>query len=307
MPLVSAVIPTRNRQELVCCAVRSALRQTYGNLEVIVVVDGPDPATVRALATLNEPRVRIVSLEESVGGSEARNIGVREARGEWIALLDDDDEWLPQKIEMQIAALYRSRHKWPISVCRVIRRRSGGDSILPLRMPEFNEPMSEYLLCRRSIAHGESLVQTSMIVVHKDLLMKEPFRANLPRFQDWDWLLRVAQIEGFGMDWVWKPLVIYNMTPGLQRVTSGAGWSDALQWARDNSLLTARAFSYFVAVQIAPRLNIVHDFSHLPGLIADLFRHGKFEMRALVYGTLFALTPHGLRRHIAQRNLLHRM
>ena len=306
MPLVSAVIPTRGRHELVCCAVRSALSQTHDNLEVVVVVDGPDPATVLALAKLNEPRVRILALDKSVGGSEARNIGVREARGEWVALLDDDDEWLPQKIELQIAALVRSRHKWPISVCRVIRRRSGGDSILPLRAPEFNEPISEYLLCRRSIAHGEAFVQTSMIVVHKELLIKVPFRANLPRFQDWDWLLRVAQIEGFALEWVWEPLVIYNMLPGLARVTSEAGWSEALQWARSNSLLTARAFSYFVAVQIAPRLNVVCDFWRLPGLIADLFRHGKFELRALVYGTLFALAPEGLRRNIAQRNLVHR-
>src|ERR1700756_3334933 len=106
--LVTAVIPTRNRPELVCRAVRSALNQTYPNLEVVVVVDGPDPATVAALEELRHPRVRISALSENVGGSEARNIGAREARGEWVALLDDDDEWLPEKLEKQIQSILSS-------------------------------------------------------------------------------------------------------------------------------------------------------------------------------------------------------
>src|ERR1700758_1632604 len=97
-PLVSAVIPTRNRPDLVCRAVRSALAQTYPNIEVIVVIDGPDPVSFASLEVLGDPRIRIIALKESVGGSEARNTGAREAKGSYIALLDDDDEWLPEKI-----------------------------------------------------------------------------------------------------------------------------------------------------------------------------------------------------------------
>ena len=100
--LVSVVIPTRNRPQLACRAVSYALQQTYLNLEVIVVVDGPDPATVLALQSLQEPRLHILPLDENVGGSEARNVGARAALGEWIALLDDDDEWVPKKIERQM-------------------------------------------------------------------------------------------------------------------------------------------------------------------------------------------------------------
>ena len=80
-PLVSAVIPTRNRPDLVCRAVRSALGQTYSSLEVVVVVDGPDPATVEALQALKEPRLRIVALEENV--RRQRGAQHRSARGEW--------------------------------------------------------------------------------------------------------------------------------------------------------------------------------------------------------------------------------
>src|SRR5580698_546767 len=105
---VSAVIPTRNRPALVSRAVQSVLRQTHSDIEAVVVIDGPDPETAAALEAIGDPRVRVIALAENVGGSEARNVGAREARGEWIALLDDDDEWLPEKIEKQIQSVLSS-------------------------------------------------------------------------------------------------------------------------------------------------------------------------------------------------------
>ncbi|MGB9514059.1 MAG: glycosyltransferase family 2 protein, partial [Candidatus Acidiferrum sp.] len=101
--LVTAVIPTRNRHQLVTHAVRSALRQTYRNLEVVVVIDGADPKTEESLSRLADSRLRVIALPESSGPAAARNIGVAAARGEWIAFLDDDDQWLPEKIELQMA------------------------------------------------------------------------------------------------------------------------------------------------------------------------------------------------------------
>src|SRR5438270_13867984 len=101
--LVSAVIPTRNRPQLALRAARTALDQTHCNMEVIVVIDGPDKKTVAALRELTDKGLRVIELRNSVGGSGARNIGVQAARGEWIAFLDDDDEWLPTKIEKQVA------------------------------------------------------------------------------------------------------------------------------------------------------------------------------------------------------------
>jgi len=80
--LVSVVIPTRGRPQWVVCAVTSALIQSYLCLEVIVVVDGPDPETVGALRGIDDERLRLIELTEPVGGSEARNVGVRAAGGE---------------------------------------------------------------------------------------------------------------------------------------------------------------------------------------------------------------------------------
>ena len=110
-PLVSAVIPTCNRPNLVVRAVKTALSQTYPNMEVIVVVDGPDDSTSQALGAIADPRIQIITLPQRLGGSGARNAGVQAAKGEWIAFLDDDDEWMPSKIECQLDIARRSRYR----------------------------------------------------------------------------------------------------------------------------------------------------------------------------------------------------
>lgn len=108
-PLVSVIIPSYNRPDaFVRRAIDSALRQTYENLEIVVVDDNPPGSAARAalqalLKTYeSDPRVRAVVNEKNLGGSEARNEGVRAARGEYLAFLDDDDEFRPEKIEVQL-------------------------------------------------------------------------------------------------------------------------------------------------------------------------------------------------------------
>src|SRR6266516_3190726 len=114
-PEVSVVIPTRMRPELVPRAVRSALGQTLREIEVIVVVDGPDPSTREALAEhAADPRLRIVELEASGGAPSARNVGAQQATAEWTALLDDDDEWLPEKLATQLELARQAPYPQPI-------------------------------------------------------------------------------------------------------------------------------------------------------------------------------------------------
>jgi len=105
-PLVSAVIPTYNRSGFVRIAVGTAMAQTYpaAGLEIIVVDDGGKDDTEQVLAREFGSRVRYLK-KENGGVSEARNFGMKAARGAYIALLDDDDEWLPTKIERQVELL----------------------------------------------------------------------------------------------------------------------------------------------------------------------------------------------------------
>ena len=144
LPLVSTVIPTRNRPDLVARAVRCALDQTYPNLEVIVVIDGPDAATEAALRAIGDPRVTVIALARNVGGSEARNIGVRATRGEWVALLDDDDEWFPEKIQKQLALVQASEAKLQLISSMLLVRSSLEETVWPVTFPDPSMPISEF-------------------------------------------------------------------------------------------------------------------------------------------------------------------
>ena len=129
------MIPTRDRAVLAERAVRSVLAQSFHDFEIVVVIDGPDPETNEALRQLRDERLRIVHLGENVGGSEARNIGVRFARGKWIALLDDDDEWLPDKLAKQWELGESMVGRYAFVASRFIERTEDADRVLPRRMP----------------------------------------------------------------------------------------------------------------------------------------------------------------------------
>src|SRR5690348_2164439 len=100
--LVSAVIPTYRRPKLVIRAIQSVLRQTYPDVEVIVVIDGVDHETRDAVESLHNPSIVCIEVGRHVGPAEARNRGVQEASGTYIGLLDDDDEWTDNKIALQM-------------------------------------------------------------------------------------------------------------------------------------------------------------------------------------------------------------
>lgn len=104
-PRVSVVTPTVDRPAFLRRAVESALVQTVGDLEVVVVVDGPSPTTAAFAAEHPDPRVRLVQRQERGGVAAARNDGIAAARAPYVAFLDDDDVWLPQKLERQLPLL----------------------------------------------------------------------------------------------------------------------------------------------------------------------------------------------------------
>ncbi len=273
-PLVTAVIPTRNRPDIVCRAVRSALGQTYPNLEVVVVVDGPDPATISAFQSMTDSRIRVVSLAENKGGSSARNAGVQAARGDWVALLDDDDEWLPGKITRQMECARLSNARIPIVSGQVIARSHSKDLIWPRKAPSY--PISEYLLARNSWSYGEGLMQTSTLFVPRRFLLELPFTEGLLRFQDLDWVIRAAERPGVSIEFVAEPVTIWIQAEGRSSVSTRLDWRYSWNWIRsEREMITRRAYSGFIATQVAPQAARQRAWRSIFPLLIDMFRNGS--------------------------------
>ena len=252
-PRVSVVIPTRNRPESVRRAVMSVLSQTVEDIELIVVIDGPDLCTAGVLSEMHDRRLRYVELPRNVGGSEARNEGIRQARTDWIALLDDDDEWLPAKLERQLSAVERTPYILPVIATQVIARSSQGDFIWPRRPPNPAEHVGEYLFVRRTMFMGEGFLQTSSLLAPRSLFQAIPFHAGLQRHEDWDWLLRVWTIRGVGLELVMEPLVVWNDDMGRSRISTKRNWRQSLEWIQSvPHLVTPKVYAGFIVTVVSP-------------------------------------------------------
>jgi glycosyltransferase involved in cell wall biosynthesis len=185
-----------------------------------------------------------------VGGSEARNRGVLAAEGEWIAFLDDDDEWLTTKLEKQLRLAENSGARVVIS-CQVVGRYSGQDYLWPRRTPAEGEPICEYLFNRRTWFRGEGQLQTSTLLVPRKLMQEVPFTRGLSKHQDTDWYVRVGAMENVAFRFVLEPLAIWHLGETRSTIVSRCQWTRSWRWLSSvRPKLTKRAYAGFIATQL---------------------------------------------------------
>ena len=292
-PLVTAVIPTRNRPELLQRAIASVRAQTCGPIEIVVVIDGPDDATRALSSAMSAERLRFIPLQTSVGGSDARNIGVQNATTEWVAFLDDDDEWLPTKIEKQLALAALATDPYPVISGQLIAKSPYGNFVWPRRFPAESEPLSEYLFNRKSFFRGEGQLQTSLLLARKSLLQLVPFTSGLRKHQDFDWYLRVSQLPGVRFHFVPEPLVNLYLEENRESITGRPDWRFSLDWLKANRhRMTPRAYAGFICTQLAPEASQQGAWRALPLLLAEMLRHGKPSyMDVSIFGAMWLMRP----------------
>jgi glycosyltransferase involved in cell wall biosynthesis len=204
-PLVSVVIPTHDRCRRLLLALRSVLCQRDVNLEVVVVDDGSRDDTHKMVTHLGEPRVRLVRNESPQGESAARNRGLAEARGVWIAFLDDDDLWAPHKLGRQLQAVLETRREWAYAGDVAV---DGQLRILYGAPPPPPEEVMKSLRRHNSVPGG-----ASNVIASSELLARVgPFDPGLKRTADWDMWLRLARAGPPA--WVRHPLVAICIHPG---------------------------------------------------------------------------------------------
>ena len=274
--LVSVIIPTRNRPALLMRAVHCVLGQTHRDIEVVIVIDGSDPATVAAIGSISDPRVRVFELSDNVGSANARNIGVLHANGEWVALLDDDDEWLPLKIERQLDCARHSNHKHPVVACRVIGRTPHRDYIWPRRFPRDDEPLNEYLFARNSWFRGEGHIATSTIFAERELLLSVPFTSGMSHNDDTDWFVRIGVRADVGVEFVDEPLAVWHIEETRFCVSMQNDWRRTREWLKSiRTLITPRSYSAFIATQLAGEAGREHAWTAFFPLLSDMYSCGE--------------------------------
>ena len=188
MPLVSVIIPTYNRKRLVCRAAKSVLAQTHDNLECIVVDDCSTDGTLDALTELShqDQRLRVISHLENRHASAARNTGISASQGDLIAFLDDDDTWLPEKLEKQIKCLSQASSKVGMVYCWFDIYRD--QEIIGTRRPQLRGNIFDQLLISQPLGNASTLL------VRREVIDKiGGFDENLPRGNDGDFIRRVGQ------------------------------------------------------------------------------------------------------------------
>jgi len=203
-PLVSVILPTFNRLKYLRPAVESVFAQTLVDWELIIADDGSDAETRSYLEGLvDPPRVRVIWLPHSGNYSAVRNAALRAARGEYVAFLDSDDVWLPQKLELQIGALrLGTAWRWNYTGHRCIDEL-GNEITLSGVQPwvAYSGAISEQIL------RDQALVCTPAVVVARDLIFRAGcFDEQQPLFEDYDLWLRLLTLSEVGV--IDVPLVL---------------------------------------------------------------------------------------------------
>ncbi len=214
-PLVSVIIPAYNRRDSIGRAIDSVLAQTLTDFELIVVDDASTDDTVAVVAAYTDPRMRLIRRDANGRAAAARNTGIRAATGRYVAFLDSDDSWTPDKLEIQLAALASGPDEMRASCTGYF---VVADGLTVTKIPTYNHYQKLFLGC--------DLSPGSTLVVRRDVYSEVGLNDEaFYRYEDWDWVLRYTR--RFTMGVVPEPLAtVYrggfptgaSMAPAAERL-----------------------------------------------------------------------------------------
>jgi len=206
---VSVIVPTYNRANLVSETIKSILNQTYKNFELIVVDDGSTDNTEEVIKKFNDNRIKYIKIDNWGGPAKPRNTGIKKARGEYIAFCDDDDIWLPEKLEKQIKVFQISNET---AMLYTRFKRIEGDIISNRILPKNGKYKSGNIF--KSL-YFKPFIACSSVIVKRSVLDQVGFfdtDPNLIAIEDIDLWLRIA------LKYIIRctdnlPLILYRVHP----------------------------------------------------------------------------------------------
>ncbi len=183
--LVSVIVPTNNRSHMLKLAIDSILSQSYQNFEIIIIANGCTDDTVEIVKIFQDrdDRIKFYNVQDSIGGAEARNIGLENTKGEFIAFLDDDDEWHRQKLEVQLDIIKNNEYA-------II----GTNYITVSETKKKEIRFSKNIVWLEDLFYENNLGSFSFCLTKKEYILDAKIHSDLSANQDWDlWLTILSQ------------------------------------------------------------------------------------------------------------------
>ena len=207
---VSIIIAVFNEEKYISRCLESLAKQSYKDFEIIVIDDGSTDNTKKIVDSFCDDKIKYVYRENSGGASQPKNTGIKTAKGEYIAILDDDDEWLPEKLEKQIAFLKKHPEIDVIGCDYFIKKElssfslnKGTEFLQEYKIPEYKDLFKRMLVT-------DDMGPGSIMVYRKEVFEKVGlFDDNLKSGQDKEMRIRLAE-KGCRFGFVREPLVVYN-------------------------------------------------------------------------------------------------
>lgn len=192
VPMVSVVIPTYNRAGLIRRAIESVLSQTYENYEIIVVDDGSTDNTKECVQTIGDDRVKYIKSPVNRGQANARNIGIRRAKGKYIAFQDSDDVWLPEKLEKQMKIMEQAEESVGMVYSMFEYQNAGEQTAVPYPPKELSLDIKTGFIFPHLFAGN--LVGMPTVLARKEVFDQVGmFDTTLSCLEDFEMVLRIAR------------------------------------------------------------------------------------------------------------------
>lgn len=210
-PLVSAIVTTYKRPvKIVQRALQSITNQVYENIEIILVNDAPDEKELcnelKKMISSISKKIKYIEMEKNSGACAARNEGIKQSSGEFLAFLDDDDEWYPQKISEQVLSF--ENESIGLSYCNFLINEEGKEN-LRIHTKDLL-PSGEIF---NKLFEKNYIGSSSFPMIRKEALIKGGmFNTNMPALQDWEFWLRITQ--HCNVVYLNEPLGIYYFYSG---------------------------------------------------------------------------------------------
>ena len=200
-PLVSVVIPVYNRETTVGRAAASVLNQSYTNLELIIVDDCSNDNSLQVIHEFQDKRIIVITSEQNSGANAARNKGILAAKGQYVAFQDSDDEWVKDKLKIQMQDMINRDLSASFCAHCLI------DGRIKRIVPDDYEDKLKYENELMNVLADCNVVSTQTLIVKRDVFDKIGyFDEEMPRLQDYEFVIRLAQKEKIG--YIACPLVL---------------------------------------------------------------------------------------------------